>query len=186
MKPDKRELILEAAARVFGEKGFHQATVEEIAKEAGVGKGTIYQYFDSKDEIFRELHQWFIQRYLKELESLDENEPFPINLKRLLSAYLIQMKEFYPVASKIHQEALGMVVDKCEARGAVEQLDGCFETLIRRAIERGEIKDVDPHLVLIFIEGMFASLTWDVLMRNNEQESLSQQMLELMMTGLSR
>ena len=83
MKPDKRELILEAAARVFGEKGFHQATVEEIAKEAGVGKGTIYQYFDSKDEIFRELHQWFIQRYLKELESLDENEPFSINLKRL-------------------------------------------------------------------------------------------------------
>ncbi len=47
-------------------------------------------------------------------------------------------------------------------RGAVEQLDGRFDTLIRRAIERGEIKDVDPHLVLIFIEGMFASLTWDV------------------------
>lgn len=186
MKPDKRELILEAAARVFGEKGFHQATVEEIAKEAGVGKGTIYQYFDSKDEIFSQLHQWFIQRYLKELDTLDENEPFSVNLKRLLSVYMVQMQEYYPIASKIHQEALGMMVDECEARGAMEQLDRRFEMLIRSAIERGEIKDVEPHLVLICIEGMFASMTWDVLMRNSEQESLAQQMLELIMTGLSR
>ena len=38
----KRELILEGALRVFSQKGFHNATVEEVAEAAGVGKGTVY------------------------------------------------------------------------------------------------------------------------------------------------
>ena len=54
-KTNKRELILAAAQEVFFEKGYHSATSEEIAKRAGIGKGTIYQYFDSKLEIFLEM-----------------------------------------------------------------------------------------------------------------------------------
>ena len=50
-KANKRELILAAARETFGEKGYHNTTSEEIAKKAGVGKGTIYQYFDSKHDI---------------------------------------------------------------------------------------------------------------------------------------
>ena len=46
-KLDKRAMILTAAHEVFFEKGYHNATSEEIAKRAGVGKGTLYQYFDS-------------------------------------------------------------------------------------------------------------------------------------------
>ena len=47
----RRNQILEAAARVFAEKGFHRATTRHIASEAGVAEGTIYNYFDSKGDL---------------------------------------------------------------------------------------------------------------------------------------
>ena len=47
-KQNKRELILAAAQEIFFAKGYYNTTSEEIAKRAGVGKGTLYQYFDSK------------------------------------------------------------------------------------------------------------------------------------------
>ena len=186
MKPDKRELILQAAAQVFGEKGFHSATVEEIAKRAGVGKGTIYQYFDSKGEIFSELHQWFIQRYLNALDSLDENAPFGVSVQELISIHTAHVREYSPIAAKIHQEVLDMAVDKCGARDAVQQLEKRFDSLVRRAIERGELKEIDPHLAVIYIEGVFAALTRISLVKNEDQQALAQQMLDLIMTGLGR
>ena len=47
----RREQILEAATRVFAEKGFRRATTREVAREAGVSEGTIYNYFDDKDAL---------------------------------------------------------------------------------------------------------------------------------------
>ncbi len=48
----RRELIMTAAQKLFEQKGFEQTTVDEIAAEAELGKGTIYSYFQSKDEIY--------------------------------------------------------------------------------------------------------------------------------------
>jgi len=48
---DKEGLIRQAAIRVFSRKGFYKTRAEEIANEAGVAVGTIYNYFDSKEEI---------------------------------------------------------------------------------------------------------------------------------------
>lgn len=53
--PEKEERILAAAMKVIGERGLDKGTIAEIAKYAGIGKGTVYQYFTSKDEIFRAL-----------------------------------------------------------------------------------------------------------------------------------
>lgn len=47
----RRKQILDAATQVFAEKGFHRATVKEIARVAGIADGTIYTYFASKDEV---------------------------------------------------------------------------------------------------------------------------------------
>ncbi|MBN1946378.1 MAG: TetR/AcrR family transcriptional regulator [Bradymonadales bacterium] len=54
---DKRMRILEGALRVFAAKGFYKTRVSEIAKEAGVADGTIYNYFKSKDEILISLFE---------------------------------------------------------------------------------------------------------------------------------
>ena len=50
--------ILEAAATVFAKKGFHRATTKEIAEAADVAEGTIYNYFESKDDLLISLIDW--------------------------------------------------------------------------------------------------------------------------------
>lgn len=53
-RPDERPAeLLAAALAVFGERGFRATTLEEVAARAGVSKGTVYLYFDSKDDLFR-------------------------------------------------------------------------------------------------------------------------------------
>src|SRR5262249_43445312 len=48
----KRQEILDAASRIFSIREYHEVLTDEIAAEAGVGKGTLYRYFDAKEEIF--------------------------------------------------------------------------------------------------------------------------------------
>ena len=60
-KKDKKELIIEAAARVFAEKGFNNSTISEVARSAGVGKGTVYEYFNSKTELFYQVFEWYMK-----------------------------------------------------------------------------------------------------------------------------
>lgn len=55
-RPDARpEEILDAAETVFGEQGFARAKLEDVARQAGISKGTVYRYFESKEALFREM-----------------------------------------------------------------------------------------------------------------------------------
>ncbi|OEF97648.1 TetR/AcrR family transcriptional regulator [Desulfuribacillus alkaliarsenatis] len=64
----RREQILEAALTVFSENGFHNTKVEEIARVAGIGKGTIYEYFESKADIFKSMLLSIMQKYVEAIE----------------------------------------------------------------------------------------------------------------------
>jgi AcrR family transcriptional regulator len=54
-KEEARRTILETAAGVFAQKGYSDATMDDVARGLGVSKGAVYQYFSSKDELFQEL-----------------------------------------------------------------------------------------------------------------------------------
>jgi TetR/AcrR family fatty acid metabolism transcriptional regulator len=74
---EKRKSILIAATDVFSKKGFHEATIEDIARTAGIGKGTVYEYFSSKDELFIEMVKFNIQQYQYRLKhQIDMTEGF--------------------------------------------------------------------------------------------------------------
>jgi len=68
-RPDARpEELLAAALTVFGEQGYRATTLEEVAKRAGVSKGTVYLYFASKDDLFRAM----VEKYVIALLELAE------------------------------------------------------------------------------------------------------------------
>lgn len=64
----KREDILKAATEVFGSKGFYLANMIDIAERAGIGKGTIYEYFKSKDSLFIEVVKYNAAKHGQMLE----------------------------------------------------------------------------------------------------------------------
>lgn len=64
-KKTKNDDILNAATKVFSNKGYHNATMVDIANEAGVGKGTIYEYFKGKDDLFLKMIDFNVEKYIK-------------------------------------------------------------------------------------------------------------------------
>src|SRR5438067_11510326 len=71
---DKRTRIMDAAIKVFAERGFHSATVAEIARAAGVADGTIYLYFKSKDDLLLRLFDEKMTSLLEEARADLERE----------------------------------------------------------------------------------------------------------------
>jgi AcrR family transcriptional regulator len=76
---DKRQRILEAATAVFAERDFHRVLVSEVATRAGVGKGTVYLYFPTKDDLHRVALRASLQRLAADVERAAE-EPAPATL----------------------------------------------------------------------------------------------------------
>jgi AcrR family transcriptional regulator len=71
---DKRRKVLDAALKVFAERGFHGTTVPEVATAAGVGTGTLYHYFEHKHQLVNEVYR---DAKLRLREQLLENLPDP-------------------------------------------------------------------------------------------------------------
>jgi TetR/AcrR family fatty acid metabolism transcriptional regulator len=70
----KKQEILQAAMKAFGSKGFANTKMIEIALEAGIGKGTIYEYFKSKDEIIDAVFTAFLEKLDGTLVDLQDSE----------------------------------------------------------------------------------------------------------------
>jgi TetR/AcrR family fatty acid metabolism transcriptional regulator len=71
---DKRQRIIEAAVKVFAEKGFYNAKVSEIARASGVANGTIYLYFRNKDDILISLFEEEMKRIIERMKAEIERE----------------------------------------------------------------------------------------------------------------
>ena len=67
---EKRPLILRAATEVFAEEGFNSVTVAAIADRAGIGKGTVYEYFSSKDELLFAVFEWMNEGIAERIRDL--------------------------------------------------------------------------------------------------------------------
>lgn len=65
----RRAAILDAALRVFGQYGYRRTSMDDIAREAGIGKGTVYLSFAGKDEVFQALSQSLSERMLADAET---------------------------------------------------------------------------------------------------------------------
>src|SRR5207249_8991221 len=77
-KEEARSRILDAANKVFAERGYHEATMEDIAKRLGVSKGAIYLYFSSKEDLFEAMVKTAPQAFKEILYSSFGDEADPV------------------------------------------------------------------------------------------------------------
>ena len=101
--------ILEAARKVFAERGFHEATVDDIAEAAGVAKGTVYLYYQSKRDVyFAALKFGISQMYALLLQETKKVSTPEEKLKALIAAklaYFDENRDFF----KIYYSELGNI-----------------------------------------------------------------------------
>jgi len=109
-----RDLILETAQKIFAYFGIKKTTVDEIAKKAGIGKGTIYNYYKSKDELFAAV----IKREEQELKKLilDEIRKTDDPRKQLKNFIITKVKHLYNLKNfyKITEETLYEIYPETE------------------------------------------------------------------------
>jgi AcrR family transcriptional regulator len=97
-KAQRREDILQAARDVFFERGIHHATVDEVAEQAEVSKGTVYLYFDTKETILAHLLLEGLEKLVADLEAAFASAGLhsaPDRIRRLAAAYL-KFYQSYP------------------------------------------------------------------------------------------
>jgi AcrR family transcriptional regulator len=192
---DKKERIIEAAALVFAQKGYAGSSVADIAVQAEIGKGTIYGYFTSKEDLFFAVFEWFINRTgaaaqvnishlggsaVQRLEALNDSimgmwddirNVFTLTMEFWAASASSQMRDrFREAFRRLYEEFRAIVV-----------------ALIYDGIRRGEFRsDVDPASIAAALVG-----TWDALFLQAWFEkafdpiTTARKFLEVVIRGLS-
>lgn len=94
LRDASKQKILDASLELFGTKGYKSTTISDIVKKAGISKGLIYHYFDSKQDILEQLLNYFMEGGAHKVEQLLNGEP-KVRLQGIVDWFFTEMRENY-------------------------------------------------------------------------------------------
>jgi AcrR family transcriptional regulator len=152
---DKREAIMSAALDLFVERGFFGTAVPEIAERAGVGAGTIYRYFDSKEALVNALYRqeklhWARVVFDDFPAAASPREQFRMLWTRMVKFVTSNEKSF--VFLELHHHARYL---DAESRAVEQRTIDLSVQLIHAAQARGDLKSGSPRLLIGIAMGSF-------------------------------
>lgn len=174
---DRRKLIIEAAEKSFSLFGYKATTMDQVARIANVGKGTIYTFFTNKEQLFDEILLNVIQE-MKEIvdREIREEDPFFDNLYRGLDA-LLEFRGEHELLVKLSQEVREFGTP--QAQEAMERVESVvleyLEKQIQRAVNQGEIVQTDPKIVAFVLLKLYIALS---LEWNKQREPLDRETIK--------
>jgi len=193
---DKKDRMVEAAAMLFAQNGYAGTSVADIAIKAVIGKGTVYEYFDSKEDLFFAVFEWYTMSTGRKasvsvfaLGGSATERLFALSdsimgmWDEIKDVFALTM-EFWAASASSHMR------DRFKAafRQVYEEFRGIVTSLIREGIERGEFHpDIKPASIAAALVG-----TWDALFLQAwfedsfEPLKTSRDFLEIVIKGLSR
>lgn len=152
----RTEEILDAAFRVFSIKGYHNATVDDIAQEAGISKGTCYQYFEGKEDIFIATMERTLGTLLAEADAAaGEARDALMRLGIEGLTFISKYRDLQFMFMGIISEALGGNERlRKKAAEAFAQVAEFLARDIERGIAEGAFRPVDPMAVAYALLGI--------------------------------
>ncbi len=158
----KEANILEAALRVFGEKGFEATTISAICKEAGISDATIYEYFDSKEEVLFSIPEIYTRRELERMQEISRYIHSPQEkIRVIIQGYL----EFYETNRMYTSVALLTLKGnrnflKSPAYAVVREASRSLVEAFHLGVAEGVFRDdIDGYLVRNMVLGFIEHLT---------------------------
>ena len=147
--PAKQDLIRDAAIRVFARKGYHATRAEEIAEEAGIAVGTIYNYFESKAQILLSIFEWEFEEEVGLYESLAKRGmSVQERFREILRAHFARLAESRDLAVVLVRERYNGSGEIGEAMAKMQRkmLDR-IEKLLQDGILEGWLRACNVRMV---------------------------------------
>ena len=192
VKEERSQQIIEAALHVFAEQGFDEATMDEIAEEAGLSKGSLYWYFKGKDKIISTLLQWFFEReYSKIDEWADSGLPPRAILDQttqLVIDDLLSIHRFMPVmfefiSLSFRNQTVGKAV-----RESLHSFIDKLAPIFQEGIDSGAFIGGDPR-DLAFAYGALVEgsiMVWSYDMQAIDFERMTKTNVNLLLDGITK
>lgn len=151
----RRAQIIEAAARVFAQKGFRRATTREVAREAGISEGTIYNYFEDKDALLMAILDGLNET---ERRAEDFEEGMATDFRGFLEEYLRRRMALIWENREVFRVVLSEMLVNAELRElylrqVVEPTMRIAEENFRSRMEQGEVRQTDAPLAMRSVAG---------------------------------
>jgi AcrR family transcriptional regulator len=196
IRTDKKHRILEAAVMVFAQKGYAGSTVAEIAVRAKIGKGTIYEYFTSKEDLFFAVFEWFKMQTgnaakvniavlggsaAKRLEALSDSL---MGMWHEIEDVFTLTMEFWAASSSSKMQDRF----KTNFRNMYQEFREIVRSLVREGIERGEFRpDINPESVAAALVGAWDALFVQAWFEDDfDPVTIAREFLAIVIKGLSK
>ena len=177
MEINRKQAVLEAARKSLSLFGYKGTTMDQVARMAGVSKGSIYSFFTSKEELFDEIMQETISEMQLALqEAADTDQSVFESLHRVLFRVL-EFREQHELLAKLYNEM--KEVGTPAAREAVVRIEDQIlffvERQIQYAIDTGKMKPCDPKVTAFLFLKFYVGLVYEWGQRNTplDNESIS-------------
>lgn len=188
MKTDKKQSIYLAAAKLFGKKGFEGTSLDEVARKAGVAKGTIFYHFQSKEELFSALIQEGIEQLSRGIETIANKD---ISIEKKLGLII----EFHFSFFKEHRDMCLMILGQIgnfQKRGqkSIELIRGRYLTAMEEIIKEAKIKDVidkkletESLIIALFSLLAVTGVDWAIFHPKLPEEKMAETIKSLLFDG---
>ena len=190
---DKKQLIIEAAIRVFARDGLEKGKIADIAKEAGIGKGTIYEYFRSKNEIFQAIEQSVFSDFNLVFDELKSAPLSPSEkLERLMDSGLdmfMEMGDALLIITELWIHAGRGHLHGTSPAQFMEYYDEYrlgIESILEEGLQLGEFREMNKDGVARLLMAFMDGLVWQFIMLNDPKkfENVKTETVKSFMRGI--
>lgn len=184
----RREVLIDAAIEVFIEKGYHEATVRDIGRKAGLTQGTIYNYVSSKDDILYMACDRVVAEYNEETRRALAFSRVPAERVRFAITALTEVmyrrrhgiRMIYQNAHELDRRSREVIFAR------VQESIGLFETILKEAAAELGMPLPNPYLsanILTFLPTMIALRSWS-LRGQSDPETTIREISDFLVRGL--
>ncbi|MCD6571334.1 MAG: TetR/AcrR family transcriptional regulator [Deltaproteobacteria bacterium] len=167
----KKELILDAAIKIFARHGYYGSRVSDITEEAGIAYGLVYRYFRSKDDVLISIFQDRWNRYLKKIEQINRDLSDPKEKLRSIIQYIFRSYRQNPDMMKV----LIMDVPRLDkfyeqdSQGLYNRVFEKIATIVKQGQDKGIFnKEISPILGAYMLHGAVDAIIRQYVYNPNE------------------
>lgn len=155
-RPLTRERIVRVASEVFRKRGYHGATLDDIAKLLRVTKPALYYHIRTKEELLTEIYVEVVDIAIRRLtEVINSDLPITEKFAMVLETNILTVAEYLPIFTVFFQEKRELSAEKHQRVNAKKLLyTELTEKLYHEGVVAGVFRDVDPKLATFSLFGM--------------------------------